>query len=150
MKYAEIIIEIKAKEVDRVFCYIVPESLEDKICEGMRVSVPFGRGSRPTEGYVIGISDKPSTTYRLKEITALKDEFPVLSKTSIELAKWMREKYYCTLTDCLQCMLPKFIGDKVVKYVHRGKNFADGDNISKRAGKQAEVIRLLKEKSPLR
>ncbi|MCD8157775.1 MAG: primosomal protein N' [Clostridiales bacterium] len=150
MKYAEIIIEIKAKEVDRVFCYIVPEKLEDKICEGMRVSVPFGRGSRPTEGYVIGISDKPSTTHTLKEITALKDEFPVLTKTSIELAKWMREKYYCTLTDCLQCMLPKFIWGKVVKYIHRGKNFAEGDNISKSAVKQAEVIRLLKEKSPLR
>ncbi len=150
MKYAEIVIEIKAREVDRIFYYRVPEAMEGKIREGMRVSVPFGRGNRPTEGYVIGLCDEVKTTRTLKEIQSVKDDSPVLSKTAIELAKWMKDKYYCTLTDCLQCMLPKFTGDKVIKYVHRGEKFSEAAGISKRAAKQLRVIELLNKESPVR
>lgn len=150
MKYAEIIIEIKAREVDRVFYYIVPEGLEDKIRPGMRVTVPFGRSSRPTEGYVTALSDTAETSRPLKEITALKDNFAALTETGIRLAGWMREKYYCTLSDCLQCMLPKFVGSRVIKYVHRGKAFEKGKELPRKAEKQIQVIRLLTEKSPIR
>ena len=46
MKYAEVIISITHKNVDRIFNYIVPENLENDLCVGMRVIVPFGKGNK--------------------------------------------------------------------------------------------------------
>ena len=56
MKYAEVIISIAHKNVDRIFNYIVPESFEADLRIGMRVIVPFGKGNKNYEGYVIGFS----------------------------------------------------------------------------------------------
>ena len=39
--YAEVIIEISAKAVDKVFTYIIPTPLQEKIKVGARVKVPF-------------------------------------------------------------------------------------------------------------
>ncbi len=142
MKYAEVIIELKAKELDRIYYYIIPDILEERIEVGMRVSVPFGRGNRKTEGYVIGICDEAPTSHRLKEISALKDDFPVFSKERIELAKWMADKYYCTLTECLQCIIPKIAKDKVVRYI-RPVNTENMEALLKRSKRQAEIAEYL-------
>lgn len=149
MKYAEIIIQIKAKEVDRIFYYEIPDGLKDKITTGSRVTVPFGRGNRPTEGYVIAVSDKAETTRTLKEITALKDPYPVFSEIQISLAKWMREKYYCTLTDCLQCILPKITKDKTAKFVSLANDNEEAEKICAKSNKQAILIKALRKQSPL-
>ncbi len=58
MKYAEIIIDITNENVDKIFHYAIPENIKEKICLGMRVFVPFGKGNRIREGYVIGFTDK--------------------------------------------------------------------------------------------
>ena len=39
--YAQVIIEITAKAVDKTFTYKIPENLEGKVCVGSRVKVPF-------------------------------------------------------------------------------------------------------------
>ncbi len=146
MKYAEIVTEIRAREVNNVFFYKIPEAMTEELMTGMRVSVPFGRGNRITLGYVIGISDEPKTSAALKEIIDIKDRFPVFSKERIELARWMEKKYYCTLSDCLQCIIPKITGAKRIKYV-----FLDGSEDERRAlldrnNRQAELLRLLEDR----
>ena len=45
--YAEIIVDIASEQVDRVFTYLVPDTLH--LEPGMRVRVPFG--PREKEGY---------------------------------------------------------------------------------------------------
>ena len=144
MKYAEVIIGLKAKELDRIYYYIIPDKLIGLIEVGMRVSVPFGRGNRKTEGYVIGICDEAPTKHTLKEISALKDGFPVFSKERIELAKWMANKYYCTLTECLQCIIPKIAKDKTVKYISPC-NMENAEALLKRSKRQAEIAEFLKK-----
>ena len=37
---------------------------------------------------------------------ALLDEEPVLDEKAIQLALWMRERYFCTVYDCVKAMLP--------------------------------------------
>ena len=37
----EVLVELKAKKVDKTFTYLVPKDLEDKIKIGIRVLVPF-------------------------------------------------------------------------------------------------------------
>ena len=54
-RYADIIIDISHEALDRVFQYRVPLSLWKEVRPGSRVFVPFGRGNRETEGYVVAI-----------------------------------------------------------------------------------------------
>ena len=57
MKYAEIIIDITNEKLDKIFHYSIPYHIKKDICIGMRVFVPFGKGNRIREGYVIGFTD---------------------------------------------------------------------------------------------
>ena len=55
--YAQIIIEIPAKSVDKMFTYIIPNSLLGKVLVGARVKVPFGH--QVLEGFVLIILTSP-------------------------------------------------------------------------------------------
>ncbi len=146
MKTAEIIVEIKAKEIDRVFYYSVPEGLENELQAGMRVSVPFGRGNRLTEGYVTDISDDVKCSRELKEIIEIKDKYAVISPKRIELAKWMREKYYCTLTECLQCIMPKVTTHIHIRYADLCDEFLKNGDFKRLGKRQEDVIGFLRKK----
>ena len=43
MMYADVLIELKAKQLDRLFTYHVSDKHAKKIKIGMRVFVPFGK-----------------------------------------------------------------------------------------------------------
>jgi primosomal protein N' (replication factor Y) len=113
MSFAAVRISVPHERLDHTFHYIIPQRLEGFVCEGMRVYVPFGKGNRTIEGYVVGITDK--TDYdisKLKEISDTAEEYSVVSEKKAELAKWMQQKYYCTLNACMMCIVPKFSNEK--------------------------------------
>ena len=62
---AEVIINSIAKELNRSFDYIIPESLRAEIKIGSRVFVPFGK-TKIEEGFVIGI--KKTSDLEVKQI----------------------------------------------------------------------------------
>ena len=39
--------------IDRPYDYLVPETLADAAIPGVRVTVPFGRGNRQSEGIIL-------------------------------------------------------------------------------------------------
>ena len=49
--YADVLVEIKAKQVDKTFTYLIPTNLKDKVKVGLLVVVPFGK--KQVEGYVL-------------------------------------------------------------------------------------------------
>ena len=53
---AEVIIDIKNKQVNRTFDYNIPQHLENILEVGFRVSVPFGNTTRM--GYIVNIKDE--------------------------------------------------------------------------------------------
>ena len=57
MKYADVIVDISLEALDRVFQYLIPEEIQEKITVGSQVQVPFGRGNRTVKGYVVGFSE---------------------------------------------------------------------------------------------
>ena len=101
---ANILVEIKAKNLDNVFTYNIPDKYVDKIKVGARVTVPFGR--QTLEGFVMEIGNI-ETSYKLKDIKDIKDEEEILTKELIELGKYMSKKTLSSLISCLQTMLPK-------------------------------------------
>ena len=81
--YAEVIINSNAKALDKVFDYKIPDDMLDKIHIGSRVFVPFGRGSKLEDGFVISL--KENSEYECKEIGKIEIENS-LSENKIELA----------------------------------------------------------------
>ena len=59
-EYARIIVDLHHQKVDRIFTYKVPEALQERLSEGSLVKVPFGRGNRTLDGYVIGLTGELS------------------------------------------------------------------------------------------
>ena len=70
--YAKVIVEIGVKNVDRMFTYIIPESIKEDIKIGSRVKVGFG--SRIIEGFVLEIDNTFEGNYELKEIISLVEQ----------------------------------------------------------------------------
>ena len=97
---AEVIINRTAKKLNRTFDYGVPSNLEDLIIIGSKVLVPFGKGGKLEEAFVVGI--KEESDFEVKDIAKIEDN---LSEKQIELARWMAIKYFCNVSDCIKLML---------------------------------------------
>ena len=88
--------------IDKPYSYAVPEALH--LQPGQRVMVPFGRSNRHTEGVVLSL--ETGREDGLKKVASCLDEEPVISGRMLQLAAFMRQRYFCTFFDCLRVMLP--------------------------------------------
>ncbi|MBR1781435.1 MAG: primosomal protein N' [Oscillospiraceae bacterium] len=91
--------------IDKPYTYFVPENYADRAAPGMRVVVPFGKGNRHVEGMLLSVQTGERTK-GVKPILSLLDGEPLLSPEQIQLALWMRERYFCTVYDAVKAMLP--------------------------------------------
>ena len=106
-RYADIIIDISHEALDRVFQYRVPLSLWKEVRPGSRVFVPFGRGNRETEGYVVAI--RPEADYeesKIKEILRVNTEGVSVESELIKVASFLKEQYGSTMIQALRTVLP--------------------------------------------
>ncbi|MDT3698229.1 MAG: primosomal protein N' [Thermincola sp.] len=101
--YAEIIVDVSAKKLDRVFHYRIPDHMTGRLVEGMRVIVPFGQ--RTVEGYVVGFSEKPDVP-QTKDIISVVDDSPLFNRDLLDLARWMSERYMCPLVEVMHSIMP--------------------------------------------
>ncbi|MDO4314872.1 MAG: primosomal protein N' [Oscillospiraceae bacterium] len=91
--------------IDKPYDYLVPEHLLEAAVPGVRVTAPFGRGNRETEGILLSrYSGEKSPG--LKPLKAVLDREPVLDRADVELALWMRQRYFCTLFEAAKAILP--------------------------------------------
>lgn len=90
--------------IDKPYDYLLPPDMEG-VQPGMRVLVPFGSGNRRTEGILLSIM-WGERSGKLKAVLSLLDESPVLDAEGIQLALWMRERYFCTVYEAARAMLP--------------------------------------------
>ena len=99
---AKIAVSAANFSIDKPYSYAVPADMV--LQPGLRVMVPFGRSNRHTEGVVLSVSDGDKAG--LKQVTSCLDETPVLSGRMLQLAAFMRERYFSTFFDCIRVMLP--------------------------------------------
>ena len=91
--------------IDKPYDYLVPEELLETAVPGVRVTVPFGRGNRNSEGIILARTTGEKLP-GLKPLKAVLDREPVLDRSGIELALWMRQRYFCTLFEAVKTILP--------------------------------------------
>ncbi len=125
MKYAEIITDNKALEIDRPFTYIIPEKLEDEVRLGVRVIVPFGRGNRTIKGLVINILDDFNREIKLKEIIDVIDEKALIDKELLDLSSWIRDNYLASYLDSIRLVMPPGDFKSLETYISLREDYED-------------------------
>jgi len=136
--FAEIIINNKSKATDKIFHYAVPESLKDKVQLGCRVIVPFGVSNKHMEAYVVGLTDHVDIPIkRIKEISSLIDDYPLIPSRMMKLVEWMKDKYICFYIDAIQTVIPTPIRTRSTsiielieeKYEEKKQRFATNETL---------------------
>ena len=107
--FADIIIDISTERLDRTFQYRVPDELKDRISCGALVSIPFGKGNRIINGYIVNLTDTPEfDPEKTKDIAGIKDDNSEKAVGRLlSLAAWMKHHYGGTLIQSLKVVLPK-------------------------------------------
>lgn len=152
--FARVIVDIANSNVDRLFTYRIPEELD--VREGHRVLVPFGRGNKPVEAFVIELCGEYDPGFAVKDIIRTMEPYTALLPDQIELAKWISAAYHCMLCDALRLMLPAQLrGSRIKEKTVRTVCPAQGLELQKarasllkkngeaRSPKQLEVFDLL-------
>ena len=144
--FAEVLVELKAKKIDKTFTYLIPEKFINKVKVGVRVIVPFGK--QTLEGFVLKVEKDKEADYELKEIIDVVDIEPVINSEMLELGKYISSKTLCNLISAYQTMLPSAlkahkntkINKKYISYI----KLLDLNYIPKNDN-QKEIIELLKK-----
>lgn len=103
MLYANVVLGLP---VDGPFDYLVPVDLEDKIVIGARVKVNFR--NKKEVAYVVGLSHQTKIK-KLKEISVLLDQAPVLDRDMLLLTKKLAQYYCCSWGEAIETALPEEI-----------------------------------------
>ena len=105
--YADVIIDITNEKVDKVFQYEIPEELESQLIVGMEVIVPFGKGNREKNGYIVGFSQTCDyEKAKLKKILRPVQKSVAAESHLVALAAWMKMHYGGTMIQALKMVLP--------------------------------------------
>lgn len=112
--YAQVAVENVNCTFDKAYDYSIPQQLEGKALVGCRVAVPFGKGSKMRVGIITRLTDSTDSK-RIKSISAVLDEAPLLSNEMLDLARWMSEQTFCTYYEAVKAMLPVGINHKIIR-----------------------------------
>lgn len=119
-RVANVIVDVPAMQTNQPYSYLIPAPLTQTVALGMRVAVPFGRGNRLIQGFVVGFSEldpQDEAVTKLKMINAVLDLKPVLNQELISLSGWLAHQAYAFQITVLQAMLPSMFRAKYKKYL---------------------------------
>ena len=106
MKYADIIVDISAPNLDRSFTYEIPEELGE-LSVGTPVMIPFGAANKLKKGYICGIrSSRPEGGYQLKKIDSVVKNSLTIEDEFMALAYKIKTNYGGMLKDALRTVIP--------------------------------------------
>ena len=140
--FAQIAVENTVYRFDRLFTYAIPAHLRDRVVPGIRVTVPFGAGNRERVGVVFSLTE--TADQQVKEIRSVPDKEPVLSQQMLDLALWMKERYYCTLFEAVKLMIPVGLQFRLKNSFVLAPDFKDFDR-EEYTSVQWQLILLLRE-----
>lgn len=113
LKFAGIVINQDANELDRIFTYNIKEEHANNINIGYRVKVPFGRGDRLVDGFILYLYDEShefkDANIKMKSIEKVYKEVELFNEKDVNLMEFMRKRYLCSYVDALKQFLPKGI-----------------------------------------
>jgi primosomal protein N' (replication factor Y) len=135
----------------QVFTYGIPKQFAEVVSVGVRVRAPIGKRILP--GIIVKLTKDPSFTGKIREITEVIDETPIIDESLWKLIRWI-SKYYMTPLGKAATVIPANLS---VKYkpqerwvVQAERKIITQDNLANSAPAQASVLsKLSKHKKPV-
>lgn len=105
--FADIIVDISVEALDKTYQYRIPKEMEENICIGACVEIPFGKGNRKLQGFVLDITEEAKFPEdKMKEIARLNTEVVVIESELLRLAAFIRKTYGSTMNEALKTVIP--------------------------------------------
>ena len=137
----------------RLFDYLPPDNASSTLAPGVRVTVPFGK--REVTGIIV--SSTPDSDYpasKLKPITAVLDEAPLIPPILFDVLLWAARYYQHPVGDVLASALPTVLrkgGELPQQQFYRLSTHGKGlpNDALSRAPKQQTLLQLLQQHESL-
>lgn len=110
---AKVAVENTAYSFDMLFDYSVPDFLLPCVVPGVRVFVPFGSGSKKRVGIVFSVRKCNEPEKKLKQISGVIDEDPLLTEEMLLSANFIKEQTFCTYFEACKQFLPLGFSTKI-------------------------------------
>ncbi len=148
-----VVVDRMSREVDRIFHYTAPDEIYEQLTIGMLVRVPFGRGGKIIDGYVVDMPEE-SEFGSLKEIQAIVSTEPLFDSKMLEVCRMMQKTCFCSLAAAIRAITPPGSGvrrertnDKTLQgsslAIAYEEAFSILETVRKKAPVQAKIIELL-------
>lgn len=166
IRAAAVALDKTVYKMDTLYTYLVPAEMD--IAAGMRVVVPFGKGSRSRLGLVFAVGELTTDSSgcvdtstlcafgekrwseldnnrslcpvgRLKAVSSAADAEPVLSNELLRLCHWIRDNTFCTFFDAFRAVLPPGLSYTLRTHYKLAEILPDG-----LSAEEAELAALLR------
>ena len=145
-QYADIILPLSVKGR---YTYRIPENLLGRITRGVRVKIQFGKSSI-CSGIVTDIHDKAPESGKIKDISGIAGDLPIINEYQLRFWNWISEYYMCHEGEVLKAALPseKAVEEykpKTESYIRFSKEYTEKElneilDKMKRASRQYEFL----------
>ena len=139
----------------QTFTYKIPKDLVQDVQIGSRVTVQFG--PRKTQGIVTGLKTKSSFSGKIKDITGLVDDLPIMTPELWKLIQWMSQYYLAPIGQVGKAVLPKNLSTRYnppKSWMVQPNPIVDDEDleaVKKRAPKQYELYqKIWKAENPIK
>lgn len=121
---ARVAVAAAVYSIDRPYDYAVPQTLAEPLFPGARVLVPFGRGDKLSEGFVLEVTSRQEDNLPLKSIAYVFSKEISLSPQQQALALWMCRRCFCTYYQAAAALLPPGIWSRLPETYLLGPAFS--------------------------
>ncbi|MBN2285381.1 MAG: primosomal protein N' [Tissierellales bacterium] len=105
--YCHVVISNKSRNTDKIYTYRIPKSYREQSLEGRRCVINFNNNL--DIGMIVAIVDTVDyDESKLKGLIAVIDEKPIISKTNIEVALWIRNHYLSRYNEAFSLFMHPF------------------------------------------
>ena len=105
-KIAKLAIQSNLPQLDRLFDYLVPDSLVNQAEIGSRVKVIFGRSKKALDAFIVDFPQESEFSGRLSEILEVVGTAQTLTPNVFKLCQQLAERSASTLGDVLKLAIP--------------------------------------------
>ena len=142
--FAGVIINRLALSIDKIFDYQIPDDLKEKIKVGSHVLVPFGRGKKLIDGYVLSLKNETEFKGEVKEIVSLATPEPLFDEEMLEIAQHIKKTCFCSYISAIKTILPP--GSTAKNKV--GEKFIRGSVLNLPYDEAFDILESLRTRAP--
>ena len=139
--YAEVIVDQRSRAVDRPFDYAIPKELSEKVSAGSRVIVPFSRGNRETEGFVLRTKERADALGQVKAMIGLSGDEPAFPESMVPLIEYLHKRCLAPYLDIIHAAIPAGSAVKTVMHI----TLLDKAKLTGRSETDKKIVSLLED-----